>query len=109
MNWNGEGLPKAGDKVLFDSTPTGARLNGKELTVDCVYKSGELDCIAFNAGSYGIGAIVFSKIWIKPIKSDRDKAIDEMLEHIDTRVLSTHWDASLGALYDAGYRKITKE
>jgi len=46
-----------------------------------------------------------TEVKFRPIKSDREKAIDEMLK------LNTHDGARvfMGALYDAGYRKQESE
>jgi hypothetical protein len=93
MNWNGEGLPPVGTTCIYN------------------FETRPYEIIAHRDG-FAIGwrndaVTIASKIpqSFRPIKSDREKAIEEMLKlnsYDGDRVF-------MGALYDAGYRKVTKD
>jgi len=107
-NWNGQGHPEVGEKVFINYSDFKVddrikEFEGKEVKVEAVFLCKGSTCLAVSHERYGIGAIVFGNEWVKPIKSDRDKAIEEMRNVFEYDVGDQKY--ILGALYDAGYRK----
>ena len=107
---NGE-LPPVGEEVMLNSTNPNdywAHHVGSKLTV-----------VAHDKDSHGVGIAVYRFIdaggyneyhglvarAFKPLRSERDKAIDEMVSLVEP--LATY-KAFAGAIYDAGYRKEVK-
>jgi len=112
---NGE-LPPVGSKLIFKCDDAGLGrnkdFNNQEITVLGVFKIDKDYCIAFSSGLYGIGCSIYKKKWLTPIKSDREKAIEEMIDIANAAYEENHgrnfpiiYDITIAALYDAGYRK----
>jgi len=106
--WNGEGLPPVGDTVEYSaidydfskpSIENGNWYRGKIIAYydGCVWTS--------DNGIRSLGNTAF-----RPIKSDRDKAIEEIAvlwsSHMSNNKGLTEF---FGGIYDAGFHKITKE
>ena len=112
-NWNGKGIPEVGEKVFinYNDFKVDDRLKefeGKEVKVEVVFLSKGSSCLAVSHERVGIGAIVFGHEWVKPIKSDRDKAIEEMQKTMERNYYMLT-PSVYADLYDAGYRKVNKE
>lgn len=111
-NWDGKGLPKVGDKILIKNVERSARafaFNDLEVVVDSVYRSDKRDCLAISNEDIGVGAILFDKEWVKPIKSDRDKAVEDIMKLFKYREHDFAFKEDMGLLYDAGYKKQSGE
>ncbi|MGY3728042.1 MULTISPECIES: hypothetical protein [Cobetia] len=104
--WNGEGLPPVGSKVTLDSDHGGhaeVRVIGHTLRGDNVVIEGKRR-----------GVEVCARSELHPIRSDREKAIGDMKEitkaAADAHKRELHGalpeEYLLGALYDAGHRKV---
>lgn len=82
--------------------------NGDNLEVLAFRKvNGSILPIVFNIRDETASCLIIQ--YIRPIKSDREKAIEEMKEIVNSvkaDVLTQ--DLFLGAIYDAGYRKADK-
>ncbi|MDI5886159.1 hypothetical protein ACFO0O_12065 [Cobetia amphilecti] len=105
--WNGEGLPPVGSIVTLDSDHDGyaeVRVIGHTLRGGNVVVEGKRR-----------GVEVCARSELRPIRSDREKAIGEMKQitkaAADAHKRELHGALSeeylLGALYDAGHRKVT--
>lgn len=114
-SWYEKGeLPPVGAKLLFtgkcEEYSRVKDFSGKEVMVLSVFKSKDIDCIAFNNTSLGIGATVYSKIWFEPIKTERELAIEAALEEAK----KTHFDREhlkkiAGLWFDAGLLRSKNE
>lgn len=114
-NWNGQGYPEVGEMVFinYSDFKTDDRIKefeGKEVKVEAVFLCKGRTCLAVSHEKYGIGAIAFGDEWVKPIKSDREKAIEEIAKlwkrsMVENKSLFEFF----GELYDADYRKAIKE
>lgn len=100
--WNGEGLPPIGVRVQYSPNYTTFGT-----TAGCWYEG---KVIAYHDAYIWLsdnGIRTVANLKFRPIKSDREKAIEEM-----SRIIHDHDgiinDRSLGAIYDAGYRKVDK-
>lgn len=105
-DWNGEGLPPVGSIVMFDSDHVGCT----EATV-----------IGYTVRGTGVvvedkrcGIEVCAQSELRPMRSDRETAIEDMKQitkaAADAHKHELHGALSeeylLGALYDAGHRKV---
>lgn len=115
-NWNGIGIPPIGTTGTADFHESIwpksdlDRFIGETVTVVGHFeiKDGKKG-IVIEHKTKGVGAVMnYQEGIIKPIKSDRDKAIDAM-EAAWNEWSGTNTRASLGRLYDAGYRKQSGE
>jgi hypothetical protein len=100
MSWDGKGLP-----------PVGAECETK---IGNFWKKCE---IVAHVNDYGEARAIYQmdNTWghssapiFRPIKSNRDKAIEDMINILDEDVMHTKKDV-FGAIYDAGYRKVVKD
>ena len=71
------------------------RVNNVEMNVAAV-----MDCTSFN---------VFWSADFRPLRTKREKAIDEMNELVGDIEKYPTWRDAMAALYDAGYRKIASK
>lgn len=100
--WNGEGLPPVGAECEYKLTNVNYRTDfsrGKVLAYG-VQKVFMEHCSSKNEFIQSIVNIEF-----RPIRTERDKAIEEMLDLINAGTQLSLVDA-IEQLYDAGYRKV---
>jgi len=104
-NWNGEGLPPVGTKVITDYPQarhkSAMQAHGKKATIvahadDIAIFEYEHEGCKYYHGFYA-GHFL-------PIKSDRDKAIEEMQKIMGRNGFMINPQV-YAELYDAGYRK----
>lgn len=93
--WNGEGLPPVGTECecSYDGDPY--------LRTEVVAVTEKMIVIA-NKNNLGEDAFYHYQVKFRPIRSEREKAIDEMMKVVDHGLPSKELVARL---YDAGYRK----
>lgn len=106
--WNGEGVrPLSAQKCIVEPHNSEWGFDDcrqRECKIICYYN----DFVWLDLMCNGIPvATRTDKVTFRPIKSDRDKAIEDMSRIFYQRDLVV--DESFGALYDAGYRKINSE
>lgn len=112
--WDGEGLPPVGSRVIamndngYSMSELGKLFIGVESTLVARFKNAIGEPMA--ALSMDDGACCCLRMeMINPIKSPRDKAIDEMFaECYPNKKPTKLMSIALGKLYDAGYRKEIK-
>ena len=102
-NWNGFGIrPLSGQKCSVEPHNSAWGFDDcrqRECRIICYYNDFVwIDLLCDGAPV----ATRIDKVTFRPIKSDRDKAVEEMIE-IYSRWNSEH--NGMAALYDAGYRK----
>jgi len=104
-NWDGEGLPPETSRIEY--TP----INYGSLGVE-VGKWYEGVIIAYHGPHVWIsdnGIRMIDNTKFRPIKSDRDKAIDEMKDIFNKKWHGFSLDDAMSALYDAGFKKQSGE
>lgn len=104
-NWNGKGLPEVGSECEYEYTTDGefwkCRIMG--------YNGNK---VAFTRDDHSNSIFVstIKEANFRPIKSDRDKAVDEMAEIWKVAMANNKGLAEFfSAIYDAGFKKQSGE
>lgn len=107
--WDGKGEPEVGQEVMFTENASSSTryksFNGRVVTIVGKFKIGSVDGFVISDLLIGHESITSWELFIKPIKSEREIAIEEMQEDIINYQKSSTESLSM-FLYDAGYRKV---
>lgn len=119
QDWDGTGLPPVGCTVVLECDPSALEY-GEDHIGQCLEVVSVLhdeDCVVLRL-DWGLG--VFCIKHIRPLRTERDKAVKEMFwDGVPADLASKDWESSVGSgerheelikimlghLYDAGYRK----
>lgn len=107
--WDGKGEPEVGQEVKIEIALLGVskrimEFNHKTVKVIGKFNTDDgLKGIVINHSLIGHASITDFKELIKPIKSEREIAIEEMLK---IHYKSNGDRETMGSIYDAGYRKV---